>query len=293
MSFEFMSYNTDLILKTGLRIVLYSIIIYVTLSIMFFYLYVRPSRYVSDWTPKTFGLYFENVVLTTEDGIKLAGWFIPNKTTKKAIIVCHGYPADKGNVLGFASFLAKDFNLLLFDFRALGESKGGFSTGGFMEVRDFTAAVNFLKEKGFKDIGAFGFSLGGAVILMANSPDIKAIVSDSAYKDLDSVLDIIFKYFGPFGRPFIWFMKLFGKIMFNLDTSKVSPVNTISQIKVPVFLIHCENDSQIPSENSRILHSKKPDSLLWIIPFGDHGQGYALMTNEYEEKVLKFFKNNL
>lgn len=288
-----MSYNTNLILKIGLRIVLYPIIIYVIFSLIYFYIYIRPAKYVSDWTPKSFGLHFENITIVTEDKIKLAGWFIPNKKSKKAIIVCHGYPFDKGNILGLASFLAKDFNLLLFDFRALGESRGGFSTGGFLEVRDFTAAVQFLKDKGFKDIGAFGFSLGAAVILMTNSPDIKAIVSDSSYKDLDSVLDSIFKYFGPFGRPFIWFMKLFGKIMFNLDTSKVSPVQAISQIKVPVFLIHCENDSQIPSESSKVLHSKKPDSQLWIIPFGDHGQGYAMMPNEYEEKVLKFFKSNL
>jgi len=41
----------------------------------------------------------------------------------------HGYPMDKGNIFGMVSFLAKKYNLLLFDFRAMGKSEGFFTTG--------------------------------------------------------------------------------------------------------------------------------------------------------------------
>ena len=39
------------------------------------------------------------------------------------MILLHGYPADKGNILPVLAFLHADFNLLLFDFRYLEKAK--------------------------------------------------------------------------------------------------------------------------------------------------------------------------
>jgi dipeptidyl aminopeptidase/acylaminoacyl peptidase len=283
----------SLILKIFLRLVIYGLLIFVSLSLYFLYVYIRPARYISAFTPLDLGLDYEDITLKTKDGIKLAAWFIPQRNSRKAVIVCHGYPADKGNVLGIAAFLAPHYNLLFFDFRALGKSQGRFSTGGWKEREDFLAAVRFLKERGFSDIGAYGFSMGGAVILMANSPDIKAIVSDSAYKDLNAVLNLIFQNFGILRYPFVWLAKLWTRVFFKMDVDKVSPLKYISQIKAPIFLIHSQQDSQIPLEHAQLLHRANHKSLLWIIPDADHGQGLALRQQDYQEKVLNFFKENL
>ena len=59
----------------------------------------------------------------------------------------------------------------------MGKSGGRSSTIGHNEKIDFITAVDYLKTRGFDKIGAFGFSLGGAVIIMTNSPEIKAAVS--------------------------------------------------------------------------------------------------------------------
>jgi len=262
-------------------------------SLYFFYFYIHPRRFISEFSPKDFGLAYEDIALKTKDGIKLAGWFIPQKNSTKALIVCHGYPADKGNLLGIVAFLAPHYNLLLFDFRGLGKSQGKFSTGGWKEREDFLAAVSFLKERGFNDMGAFGFSMGGAVILMANSQGIKAIVSDSAYKDLDAILNLIFQNFGVLRHPFVWLSKLWARIFLKMDVELVSPLIYISQIKAPIFLIHSQQDSQIPVEHAYQLHQRNPKSMLWVIPEADHGSGFALWSKEYQQKVLKFFQDNL
>jgi len=301
-----------LILKIFLRIIIYGLIIYVSLSLYFFYAYIHPAKFISGITPRDLGLGYEEITLVTKDGIKLAGWFIPQKKSSQAIIVCHGYPADKGNVLEMAAFLAPHYNLLFFDFRALGRSQGRFSTGGWQEREDFFSAVKFLKEKGFSDIGALGFSMGAAVILMANSPDInpvrnttfsntenkisngvKAIVSDSSYASLDAVLHLIFKNFGILRYPFVGMMKLLARLFFKIDVDSVSPLKYISQIKAPIFLIHSELDSQIPLEHAQLLHRANPKTELWIIPGADHGGGFGLKQEEYQEKVLKFFQTSL
>ncbi|MBI4655285.1 MAG: alpha/beta fold hydrolase [Elusimicrobia bacterium] len=308
----------ELAIKILVRAILYPAIAYLIVSLIFFYLYVKPSRYVSPYNPDAFGLEYEEISFKTSDNIEISAWFLPAKKPpsnppltggksplhppftkgerggfKKAVIICHGYPMDKGNLLETASFLAKEYNVLLFDFRAMGKSKGAISTGGWKETRDFLAAVDFLKKRGFKDIGAFGFSLGGAVVLMANSPDIKAIVVDSSYENLNSVLDSIFSGFGIFGKPIVWLMKFWGRLFFNLNTGRVSPADSIADIKKPVLLIHCEKDSQIPVSAAKALHSKKPGSELWIIPEADHGQGHMLTGMQYEKKVLEFFRKNL
>lgn len=282
-----------LIMKIFLRLVIYSLSILFFLSLYFLYIHVRPKKFISGISPADFGLKYEDITLKTKDGINLAAWLIPQKKSDKAIIVCHGYPADKGDVLGMAAFLAPRYNLVFFDFRALGKSQGKFSTGGWREREDFLSAAKFLKDKGFKDIGAFGFSMGAAVILMSNSPDIKAIVSDSSFASLNSVLELIFQNFGYFRYPLIGMMKLWTKLFFRMDVDKVCPSRYISQISCPIFLIHSELDSQIPLTHAQLLHKENPGNKLWIIPQADHGGGFASRQEEYEDQVLRFFQDNL
>jgi len=277
----------------GLRVVIYIITAFILFSLYSFFLYTRPKRYVSAVNPLDFGLAYQDVTLKTKDNISLAGWFIPNKDSPKAIVVCHGYPMDKGDILEIAQFLAKDYNLLLFDFRAMGKSKGKFSTAGWKEREDFLSAVDFLRKRGFKDIGAIGFSMGAAVILMSESPDIKCIVSDSSYAKLELILEDLFKNFDIFQRPLAKTVKFWARLFLGVDIAKVSPVNYISSISVPVFLIHSKQDSEIPVEHVYMLHEANRKSKIWVLPEGHHIQGFMAQQKEYIQKISEFFKENL
>jgi len=277
----------------GLRVVIYIITAFILFSLYSFFLYTRPKRYVSAVNPLDFGLAYQDVTLKTKDNISLAGWFIPNKDSPKAIVVCHGYPMDKGDILEIAQFLAKDYNLLLFDFRAMGKSKGKFSTAGWKEREDFLSAVDFLRKRGFKDIGAIGFSMGAAVILMSESPDIKCIVSDSSYAKLELILEDLFKNFDIFQRPLAKTVKFWARLFLGVDIAKVSPVYYISSISVPVFLIHSKQDSEIPVEHVYMLHEANRKSKIWVLPEGHHIQGFMAQQKEYIQKISEFFKENL
>lgn len=72
--------------------------------------------------PVHYGLPYEKVSFTTSDWLTLRGWFIPaavdGSTGKKAVIlVGHGYPFDKANILRHGLFLHSRFHLPFFDFR--------------------------------------------------------------------------------------------------------------------------------------------------------------------------------
>lgn len=263
------------------------------LSFVNFLLSIHPPRYTTTITPKDLGLEYELISFTTEDNLILKGWLIPNNSTKKVLIITHGYPFDKGNIMQATHFLSPHFNLLYFDFRYFGESQGKYTSVGYHEKRDLKAAVSFLKEKNFTKIGTLGFSLGAATILMTNSPDIKAIVADSSYADIDKMIKRTYFIFPSITKmPFVWLTKLYTFIFLRIKTSQISPLKEIHNIKTPILLIHATEDTQIPVENSKLLYetSNKNTTQLWLIP-GDHGTSIA--HPEYQEKIIQFFEKNL
>ena len=276
-------------------LIIASIIIF---SFLTFLMSVKPGKWPIEFTPESFGLKYENVTFEAEDGLKLKGWLIPgNKSENKSkgtIIMMHGYPTNKANVLPLSLFLLEEYNVFLFDFRSFGESEGSYTTAGYKEVLDLDAAVDYLKSrKDSKHIGAFGFSLGASVAIMGNNKEIKAIVADSPYSNLNNMIDSMYGNFYFLKYPFIYMTKLYGKLFFGVDTKEVSPENTIRAIDAPILIIHGKKDSQIPVNESLILHNANKKTELWILDNADHGETYALNKEEYEKRVLEFFGRNL
>lgn len=263
------------------------------LSLINFYVSIHPPRYITPLNPGNFDINYENVSFTTSDGVLIKGWFIPNNNTDKIIIITHGYPFDKGNIMQATYFLADHFNLLYFDFRYFGESQGSYTTVGYHEKKDFLAAVDYLKRRNITNIGALGFSLGAATIIMANSPDVKAIVADSSYADIDGMIKRNYAIFPLFTKmPFVWLTKLYAYLFLKIKISEMSPLKEISKIKIPILLIHAKQDSQIPLENSKLLYeaSNKNTTELWLL---EGGHGTSIAYPGYEKKIINFFEKNL
>src|SRR5262245_36582498 len=100
-----------------LRIVLIVASVLIIISLWGFYTSIRPPKIISSLTPRDLKMNYEDVSFKTADGLALRGWYILSaKPTKKTLILLHGYPADKGNILPALAFLHEDFNLLPFDF---------------------------------------------------------------------------------------------------------------------------------------------------------------------------------
>ena len=267
------------------------------ISLLIFFNAIKPHRYISPVTPEKLNLSYEPVRLTTSDNLRLSAYYIPASVeTDKTIIVCHGYPADKNDILGATFFLAENFNLFLFDFRNLGNSQGSFCSFGYHERKDLSAAVEWVKKNHPGTIGAFGFSVGGATVLMTDSPDIKAIVTDSPFATADNLLKRQFSIFpGILKKPFIWLIQFYIKTFLHIKTSDISPVDKIAEKNIPILLIHGRADRVIPVENAYMLYesSDKNRTNLWIIDNAGHGTCSYIDQKEYQKKVTEFFESNL
>lgn len=266
----------------------------IILSLLIFYMSIHPQKIITNLNPSDLGLKYGEVDFKSSDGVKLSGWFLPNNKTTSAIIVMHGYPADKANLLGVAEFLSKDFNVFLFDFRSFGKSGGKYTTAGYLERKDLLGAVNYLeKEKNTTKIGLYGFSLGGAVALMTNHENVKAIVADSAYAELRHMAENMYGIFFVLKYPLAYLTKLYGILFLGINIDDASPAGNIKNLKIPILLIHAGKDSQIPASEAYLLHDANKKAELWIVENAEHGMAHSINPEEYEKKVLEFFRENL
>lgn len=267
-------------------------------SLWGFYSSIRPPKIVSDITPKNLGLDYEEVSFTTNDGVTLVGWWIPSSASafdgkEKTIILLHGYPADKGDILPALAFLNKEYNLLLFDFRYLGQSGGSHSTVGAKETADLTASIQYLKTRGIDEVGVWGFSLGGAVALMTapSAPEIKAIVSESSYASLDHMSRELYRI--PLLKyPLAYLTGLWAKTFLGIDMEKISPAESAEKLKIPVLIVHSKNDGVIPFKNALLIQASlrnNPRSEFWFQENLIHGQ----FDEEYQKRIGDFFDKNL
>ncbi len=274
---------------------------------------VHPPRLKIDDDPQRYGLDYEPVSFQTADGLTLRGWFIPAASvtlgptlhgemawnTCATILVGHGYPFDKANILRHALFLHPRLNLLLFDFRYFGESDGAYTTAGLLEIGDVQAAVEYVKGRDDVDptrIGAMGFSMSASAFILTRHPDVLAIVADSPYASLEGVVAQQFFFFpGPTKGPLFAMTKLYARLLFGVKFSDAVAADAVGELKIPLLLIHGDADSQIPVEHSRQIQANANPSTteLWIVPGADHGFAHALEGYQYETRVRQFFERHL
>ncbi|MGH7825530.1 MAG: alpha/beta hydrolase [Candidatus Binatia bacterium] len=279
---------------TIFRVVLIAVSVLVILSLWGFYISIRPPKIVSPLTPRDLKMRYEDVSFRTADGLTLRGWYIPSvKPAGKTLILLHGYPADKGNILPVLAFLHEDFNLLLFDFRYLGESEGSYSTAGAKEVEDLLAAIQFLKSRGIEEVGVWGFSMGGAVALMAieKAPEIGAVVSESSYASLAEMALQLFRI--PLvNYPLAYLVGFWANLFLGIDLSDVSPAERIRHTRIPILLTHSSADAVIPFSHARSLQKALANNPRAEFSFNEdfaHGQ----LGSDYQSRVRNFFNKNL
>ena len=136
-------------------------------------------------TPASKGLAYETVTVTTGDGVRLAGWYLPS-TNRAAVVLLHGAGSTRSDVLDEAAVLARHgFGVLMIDARGHGESAGRAMDFGWHGDADIAAATGYLADRPDVDrqrVGVVGLSMGGEEALGATATNglIRAVVAEGA-----------------------------------------------------------------------------------------------------------------
>jgi dipeptidyl aminopeptidase/acylaminoacyl peptidase len=277
--------------------ILFALIFFIGfLSFWGFWQAAHPPKIVSNLTPKELGWDFEEVSLKTEDGVTLSAWFIPTENkTNKTIILLHGYPADKGDLLRWSTFLKNHYNLFFFDFRYFGKSEGSYTSLGFHERKDVLAAIKYLKTNEIDEIGLMGFSFGASVALLTlpETSDVGAVVADSAFANLDLMGKTYYGNIPLLQKPLTILTKAYGRLIYGIKVDEITPEVAVKKTETPIFIIHSRQDELVLLENAERLKEalgSNQNSQVWIYDRGVHGE---LGSSDYQEKILQFFEKHL
>ena len=246
----------------------------------------RSERQISD-TPARLGVGYQEITLTTADGLELAGWYTP-ASNGAVILVAHGYGGAR-QAEKHAFFARSGFGTVTWDFRAHGESEGEVCTMGHQEAMDVEAALDFaLSQPDLSMVGALGESMGAAAIIQAAArrPEIAAMVADSSFAALEEEIEIVVPQ--AILRPFIRF---FAEREAGLDIGDLRPIERIGEISPrPVFIIQGMADSAIPADSAQRLYDAAGEPRrLWIEPGVEHMGVQNARPAEYERRVIEFF----
>jgi uncharacterized protein len=249
--------------------------------------------------PSQFGLKYCPVSFPSWDGITLKGWWFGTQNNWPVIILLHGIRANRAEprerVFGIVKELINHgYNVLAFDFRAHGESEGSHISVGYYEKNDLLGAVKFIRQRGVTGkIGVLGFSMGAAISLItaAECKDISAIVADSAFTDIISLIRSKFSRVWYFSMLLIPALNIVTKALYSFDFRKIKPLEAIKLISAPVFIIHGGRDDTVPVEHAYRLRSACRNRLnqLWVVPEANHTDAFAIRTEEYLTRILSFF----
>jgi len=234
--------------------------------------------------------------LTTSDGLRLAGWYVPSRNGAAVI----AFPGRTGPVAHARMLARHGYGVLLLDRRGEGRSEGDYNARGWGGEPDLRAAVAYLRARhDVRDarIGGLGLSVGGELLLQTAAHDsgLRAVVSDGA--GMRSVAEQKHMLDAP-GEPLRWIAPITIETAAGMALSDHLPPADLADLMPliaprPVLLIRGLEGHGDEALNRVYRAAGGPTVALWEIPRAGHTAGLRAAPDQYERKVVGFFDRAL
>ena len=247
----------------------------------------------ADVTQVELGRPYDEVTITTSDGLELAAWYVPSRNGAAVI----SYPTRQGKLPQARMLVRHGYGLLLLDARGYDGSEGDPNLFGWAGARDIDAAVAWLQGRpDVTDgrIGGIGFSVGGEMMLQAAAfnTGLRAVVSEGA--GVRSVREDLIR--GPRG----W-LALPGSAVQTAAVAVLSgtrPPRSLTDLVPrisprPLLLIYAGLGGGGEELNPDYYRAAIAPKELWKIAEARHVGGYDARPRAYERRVTRFFDQAL
>jgi fermentation-respiration switch protein FrsA (DUF1100 family) len=234
--------------------------------------------------PQRFGLQHEDVFVTTADGARLHGWWLPAKGAALGTVLhLHGNAANVSNHLPLVAWLPPaGFNVLMLDYRGFGRSQGRPTLEGVVD--DAAAALAYLRSRPDVDSGrlvVLGQSLGGATALRLLARDgdgVRLAVVEAAFASYrgiarDAALQsVVLAPLLPLALPI-------------LPKAADDPVAALAAVRVPLLIVHGTADEVIPFAHGEQLAAAAPQAKFIRVDGARHME--SLTRADVQRRVLE------
>lgn len=237
------------------------------------------------------------VSIIARDGTSLQGRLYEYFPDAPILLAFHGYRsmALRDCVGAFALGQKLGFNVLAVDQRSHGKSEGNVITFGVRERYDCIDWIHFCRTRFGEEhpIVLSGISMGAATVLMASElplpENVVCIMADCPYSSPAEIIQLEAARKGypkTLCYPIIRFgAKIFGK----LDIEECTAQDAVQKAKIPILLIHGEDDRFVPCQMSRTIYENCHNyAEFYTFPSAGHGLSYLIDPRRYEKICVAF-----
>jgi len=235
----------------------------------------------------------EEVVVTTEDGLDLAGWYVAPRNGAVVILS----PTREGSAAHARMLVDHGYGVLALDMRGYDGSEGDPNAFGWGSTRDLDAAVAFLEGRPKVEdgrIGGLGLSVGGEQLLeaAAGNEGLRAVVAEGAgirsYRETAS---------RGAASAFVLPQQVVLAGALVVLTGEPPPPSLLDLVPTiaprSVFLIYAAHGQGGEDLNPDYFDAAGEPKELWRIESGGHTGGLEAEPEEYERRVTAFFDEAL
>lgn len=225
--------------------------------------------------PEDEGLEAEDVEFYAADGVALHAWWFEREDAIANFIMCHGNAGNLASRLWVPRDLADiPLNVLLFDYRGYGRSKGFPTEKGI--GKDVVAAHQLVQAKaGNLPTIVYGRSLGGAVALqLCEQREVAGVILESTFT---SVMEMG-------NRFYPWLLPRFtcGNPYYSIDR--------LRKVQTPVLIAHSPDDEVVPYDMGQALSEAAPNLWKFCRLSGLHDDAGWQDTHEYAQAVRQYIR---
>ena len=231
-------------------------------------------------TPETAGLKYEDVWLTTEDGVRIHGWYVPHPRPRGTLLFFHGNAGNIGDrIESLAIFHRLGLDSFIIDYHGYGQSGG--TPGEQATYLDARAAWNYLVRERQIPAGKiilFGRSLGGGVAAwLAARVAPAGLILESGFTSVPALAS---KYYPLF--PVRWLARI------RYDSRAA-----LAGVRSPVLIVHSVDDEIVPFTHARALYEAAPAPKSLLELEGGHNDGFLRAGAHYVNALAAFLDRAL
>lgn len=242
---------------------------------------------------------YREITIRSRDGLKLYGRYYHVRDGAPLEILFHGYRSHPYRDCSGGHALSRKmgFNALVVDQRAHGKSEGTTICFGIKERYDALEWIEYANHHlcGSSPIILSGLSMGAATVLMTTSltlPDnVCCIIADSPFSAPSSIIEKVCadRHMSvSLCRPFLYLgAALYGR----LNLKEMSAMEAVRSAKIPILLIHGEEDHYVPCEMSLHIAAHCASRVEVVtFPGAGHGLCYMIDPKRYEKIMYDFLR---
>ena len=222
----------------------------------------------------------------TADSLKLAAWYLKHgadSAVKGTVIMFHGYGGCRSEIIPEATaFYTMQYNVLMIDFRAHGNSEGNICSLGYFESDDVRESYNYIKRTGEKNIILWGGSMGAASIIKAmhDDSDIQPskVILEKSYGDMtDAVEGYISKTLHEPGEPLATMLTFWGCVEEGAWMFEMKPEVYAKKISCPALIQWGSLDETVSKQETENIYNNLGSSQKKLVIYpGCHHESLLL-----------------